>query len=41
MWPYKKFLVVIYALWKKNEEYNNNYLTDKCAVPQEQIKKAA
>lgn len=37
----KKLLVVIYALWKKNEEYNNNYLTNKCTVPQEQIKKAA
>lgn len=37
----KKLLVVIYALWKKNEEYDNNYLTNKCMTPQEQIKKAA
>ena len=26
----KKLLVVIYALWKKNEEYDNNYLANKC-----------
>lgn len=40
----KKLLVVIYALWKKNEEYNNNYLVDKCNTPQKekiQMKKAA
>jgi Transposase and inactivated derivatives len=36
----KKLLVVIYALWKKNEEYDNNYLIEKCAA-QEQMKKAA
>lgn len=37
----KKLLVVIYALWKKNEEYDNNYLVNKCTTQQEQIKKAA
>lgn len=37
----KKMLVVIYALWKKNEEYDNNYLVKKCTTPQEQMKKAA
>ncbi len=37
----KKLLVVIYALWKKNEEYDNNYLANKCTTEQEQIKKAA
>lgn len=37
----KKLLIVIYALWKKNEEYDNNYLIKKCTTPQEQMKKAA
>lgn len=37
----KKLLVVIYSLWKKNEEYDNNYLANKCSMEQEQIKKAA
>lgn len=37
----KKLLVVVYALWKKNEEYDNNYLTNKGITPQEQMKKAA
>lgn len=37
----KKLLVVVYALWKKNEAYDNNYLTNKCITPREQIKKAA
>lgn len=37
----KKLLVVIYALWKKNEEYDNNYLANKCTTAQEQMKKAA
>ena len=37
----KKLLVVIYALWKKNEEYDNNYLIKKCTPSQEQMKKAA
>lgn len=37
----KKLLVIIYALWKKNEAYDNNYLTNKCATQKEQMKKAA
>lgn len=37
----KKLLVVIYALWKKNEEYDNSYAVKKCTTPQEQMKKAA
>lgn len=38
----KKLLVVIYSLWKKNEEYDNNYLINKCTEEaQEQMKKAA
>src|SRR5688572_3367103 len=37
----KKLLVVIYALWKKNEVYDNNYLANKCTAEQAQIKKAA
>jgi transposase len=37
----KKLLVLIYALWKKDEAYDNNYLANKCITEQEQIKKAA
>jgi transposase len=37
----KKLLVVTYALWKKNEEYANNYLAIKCTTSEEQMKKAA
>lgn len=35
----KKLLVVIYALWKKNEAYDNNYLV--ITTSKEQMKKAA
>src|SRR3989337_2129410 len=35
----KKLLVVTYALWKKNEEYDNNYLAIKCNTSEEQMKK--
>lgn len=37
----KKLLVVIYALWKKNEDYDNNYFTLQCQAREEEIKKAA
>lgn len=37
----KKLLVVIYALWKKNEEYDNNYLTIKSQTGNNKMKKAA
>jgi transposase len=37
----KKLLVLIYALWKKNVEYNDNYLDGNFQVAQDEIKKAA
>lgn len=37
----KKLLVVIYALWKKNEEYDNNYINIQRQVHEDKMKKAA
>lgn len=37
----KKLLVVIYALWKKNEEYDNNFATLHCQAREDKMKKAA